>query len=316
MSTGNRFTGNISTRDSSMQNCSAGNSSSENQHPPSSPSTENHCSCHRLTSLPAHLRSSRSPPPPTFGEDSLPSRTPSSSSVESVDSGVWSPGPSPITPPTTTPFTYNNPPTPVQPSPPSLTLTVDSRPSADPRTKCEIDLDRLGRSVRALQDACFYYPDLTSDEAQDLLEDAPLGTYLVRDSSDARFLFAVSLKTERGPTSVRIRYEKGHFQMDCASQLKKLLPRLETMVELLDFHTAVCRDPQGAQYRWREVSACKDLIVTLSTPRRHSPPALRHLARVTINRCLEDLHLPARSTDLLPLPAPMRQYLRKYPYRV
>ena len=88
------------------------------------------------------------------------------------------------------------------------------------------------------------------------------------------------------------------------------------MLDLVDFHVAMCQEEQGAQYRWLESSRRKDMVVRLTTPRRHSPPALAHLARVAVNRTLHDLHLPSRSTDLLPLPVSMRQFLRAYPFKV
>lgn len=94
-----------------------------------------------------------------------------------------------------------------------------------PRVSSETDYDRLGRSMRALQEACFYYQDLDSDSARALLEKAPEGTFLVRDSSDAKFLFAITVKTAKGATSVRIQYYRGFFQLDCEDQMKRKLPR-------------------------------------------------------------------------------------------
>ena len=87
-------------------------------------------------------------------------------------------------------------------------------------------------------------------------------------------------------------------------------------MDLIDFHVAMCREEQGGQFRWLESSRRKDMVVRFTNPRRHSPPSLQHLARLTINRNLEDLHLPSRSTDQLPLPASMKLLLRAYPFKV
>ncbi|KAK7111442.1 suppressor of cytokine signaling 7-like [Littorina saxatilis] len=185
-----------------------------------------------------------------------------------------------------------------------------------PRITSDTDYERLGRSMHGLCEGCFYYKDLDSDSARILLQNAPEGTFIVRDSSDPKFLFALTVKTARGATSVRIQYHHGFFQLDCEDQMKRKLPRFETMLDLLNFHVTMCQDKQGSQYRWLEASRKKDMVVRLSTPRRHAPPSLSHLARVTVNRNLEDLHLPSRSTDLLPLPNSMKSYLRAYPYKV
>ena len=94
-----------------------------------------------------------------------------------------------------------------------------------PRVSSETDFERLGRSMQCLQDGCFYYPELDSERARALLEKAPEGTFLVRDSSDVKFLFAITVKTARGATSVRIQYYRGFFQLDCEDQMKRKLPR-------------------------------------------------------------------------------------------
>lgn len=87
-------------------------------------------------------------------------------------------------------------------------------------------------------------------------------------------------------------------------------------MELIDFHVAQCRDGFGEQCRWLETSGRRDMVVILTRPRRHSPPSLTHLARLAVNTRLADLHLPSRSTDLLPVPQAIKSYLREYPYKV
>ena len=100
------------------------------------------------------------------------------------------------------------------------------------------------------------------------------------------------------------------------ARLVVLCRRFETLMDLVDFHVALSREEQGLQFRWLESSRRKDMVVRLTTPRRHSPPSLLHLARLAVNRNLQDLHLPSRSTDLLPLPESMKSLLRAYPFKV
>lgn len=185
-----------------------------------------------------------------------------------------------------------------------------------PQVSSNVDLERLGRTLYGLEEGRLYYTDLDSTAARALLQDSPEGTFLVRDSSDPKYLFSLSVKTARGATSVRVEYFRGYFQLDCEDAMKRKLPRFETLLDLLDFHSAVSRDSAGGQYRWLESSRRKDMVMRLTTPRRHSPPSLCHLARVAVNQNLEDLHLPSRSTDLLPLPVKIKQYLREYPYKL
>ena len=70
----------------------------------------------------------------------------------------------------------------------------------------------------------------------------------MRDSSDARYLYALSLQTDRGPTSVRIHYSSRGFRLDAATGqtgLAEHLPRFRTVLNLVDHYVAKwsqCRD--------------------------------------------------------------------------
>ena len=74
-----------------------------------------------------------------------------------------------------------------------------------------------------------------------------MGTFLVRDSSDARYLYALSLQTDKGPTSVRIHYSTEGFRLDASVTLAmaETLPRFRTVLNLVDHYVAKwshCRD--------------------------------------------------------------------------
>ncbi|KAL8618381.1 hypothetical protein ACOMHN_047453 [Nucella lapillus] len=185
-----------------------------------------------------------------------------------------------------------------------------------PAITSEVESDRLGRSMQWLEEGCFYYRDLDSTTARSLLRKAPEGSFLVRDSSDSRFLLSITVKLAKGSTSARIRYDGGLFQIDCNDFMKQRLPRFETLLDLLDFHVAVARGQEGCRYRWLNSLCRADLVIRLTQPHRHSPPSLAHLSRLGINRSLQDLHLPPRSTDLLPLTDSLKQFLRGYPFKV
>lgn len=79
-----------------------------------------------------------------------------------------------------------------------------------------------------------------------------IGTFLVRDSSDARYLYALSLQTDKGPTSVRIHYSSSGFRLDASNTgMADHLPRFRTVLDLVDHYVAKwsqCRD-KGQVYR-------------------------------------------------------------------
>ena len=64
----------------------------------------------------------------------------------------------------------------------------------------------------------------------------------MRNSSDSRFLFSLSVQTERGPTSVRIRYSDGKFQLDTDEKFNGTLPKEESVIALIERHLESARN--------------------------------------------------------------------------
>ena len=80
-----------------------------------------------------------------------------------------------------------------------------------------------------------------SNESNEMLMEQ-VGTFLLRDSSDSRCLYALSIQTEAGPTSVRIHYVDGDFRLDASSScVASNLPRFRSVLELVDFYVSKWR---------------------------------------------------------------------------
>ena len=54
-------------------------------------------------------------------------------------------------------------------------------------------------AVSRLKESGFYYASISHSEARDLLQPHPPGTFLVRDSSQQRFLFSLTVRTSGMP---------------------------------------------------------------------------------------------------------------------
>lgn len=63
-------------------------------------------------------------------------------------------------------------------------------------------------TVKVIKVLCYF------QAAQTLLKDASVGAFVIRDSGDRKFIFSLSVQTERGPTSVRLHFEDGYFRYD------------------------------------------------------------------------------------------------------
>ncbi|PSN55668.1 hypothetical protein C0J52_03175 [Blattella germanica] len=188
----------------------------------------------------------------------------------------------------------------------------------------DTDLVRLAATLKALRTSGWYYEGLSWQESAELLQSTAPGTFLVRDSSDPKFLFSLSVQTERGPTSVRLHYVCGQFRLDAEARLAPLMPLFECVVRLVEYYIEATRNSidKGSHLRHKEqvwVDARGHMYshILLTTPlyKKQHLPSLQHLARLSINASLK-AGGPAKPVTAaqLSLPTLLTDYLKEYPY--
>jgi len=194
------------------------------------------------------------------------------------------------------------------------------------------DVDRLEAAYRCL-DACgFYYGRMSMDEATERLSRRPVGTFLLRDSSDRRYLFSLSVQTCRGTTSIRMSYRSGLFRLDCSSEQEHLMPTFDCPLRLVAHYVRLCSgsspsSPAGAgprlhrhSYVLLESSGRRDTPVLLIQPYHEQPLSLSHVCRRAIQAALcrggcGDSGRDA-AVDRLQLQPSLKSYLKQYPYNL
>uniref|UniRef100_A0A8D0BZ13 SH2 domain-containing protein n=1 Tax=Salvator merianae TaxID=96440 RepID=A0A8D0BZ13_SALMN len=92
----------------------------------------------------------------------------------------------------------------------------------------EHEWEIVERSLVLLQAIGFYWGPLSVHEAHARLLQKPVGTYLLRDSSQGNCLFSLSVRMPSGPVSLRISFRKGYFWLkdffsDCVVKLLELV---------------------------------------------------------------------------------------------
>jgi len=78
----------------------------------------------------------------------------------------------------------------------------------------ELDVQRLVSNCRQLNESQFYVAELSSTDAKQRLRRCPPGTFLVRDSAHPRHLYSLTVRTQRGVTSIRTVYDVDGFRLD------------------------------------------------------------------------------------------------------
>ncbi|CAG5129363.1 unnamed protein product [Candidula unifasciata] len=180
----------------------------------------------------------------------------------------------------------------------------------------QIDLEKLEKNYSELLQCGFYFGSIDSQTSKDLLQKTPTGTFLIRDSSHSGYLYTLSVKTERGATSVRILYHKGLFQFDSDERIRNKLPQFDSVLGLVDFHVMVTSEGGNKSWQWEEMSGHRSMKATLTKPLKSSVPSLAHLSRVKINQCLNNAYL-SPVVDTLPLVSNReKEFMKEYPYRI
>jgi hypothetical protein len=179
-----------------------------------------------------------------------------------------------------------------------------------------------------LEQCHWYHPLLGCGESSRLLEHSAPGTFLVRDSSDPRFRFSLSVQRkgqEEGPTSVRIHFQDGKFRLDAEDSIRALMPEFSSVPDLVDHYSEgedaaatalrVEREHHRQRPVWVDNVGKLSSPISLGQPLYKSAPSLKHFSRLGVNRMLQDAGAPAGSSAELGLPRQLAQYLDQYPHR-
>ena len=102
-----------------------------------------------------------------------------------------------------------------------------------------LDNPNICENEEGVSSCDYYHGPISWQESSELLEDCAAGTFLVRDSQDPQFLYSLSFqrgKKEGGPTSVRIRQDKGRWSLDSQESIHHLMPSFSSTVDLIQYY--------------------------------------------------------------------------------
>ncbi|XP_053572872.1 suppressor of cytokine signaling 2 [Bombina bombina] len=165
--------------------------------------------------------------------------------------------------------------------------------------------DRIAQSMGELRSSGWYWGNMTVGEAKERLQDAPEGTFLVRDSSHTDYLLTISVKTSAGPTNLRIEYREGKFRLDSVVCVRSRLKQFDSVVHLIEYYVLLSKNKKIES----ETLPNRTVHLWLVKPLYVSTPSLQHLCRMTVNKCTDKIYE-------LPLPMRLKDYITEYRYHV
>lgn len=130
-----------------------------------------------------------------------------------------------------------------------------------PTFTCQEDCDLIADTHFKLERCGFYWGPLGVEDAHCMLRDAPLGSYLIRDSRQKDVFFTLSYHAKGGPVSVRIKYRGQKFAL---AGNERTFP---TLFALLEYYASSPKKSLSAPYRkWQPTlqELCRKRIISLS----------------------------------------------------
>ncbi|GAB1607653.1 suppressor of cytokine signaling 2-like [Argonauta hians] len=185
------------------------------------------------------------------------------------------------------------------------------------------DFQTLSYNEVCLHFGKWYFGAISNDEAKLLLKHCKYGTFLVRCSSNPKYLYSLSVNSQQGVTSVRIAYNKGIFYLDCDEKLQKQMPKFRSVMDLVQYYSNrrnKCLLNNGNRCVWVDSNNKRYNSSELTTPKLHSVPSLTHLSRLAINNYSAEYNQNLQVTnsqdwrDSLGLPKSLGDFLKQYPY--
>ncbi|XP_078501730.1 suppressor of cytokine signaling 7 isoform X2 [Lissotriton helveticus] len=216
-----------------------------------------------------------------------------------------------------------HPPTPPPPPRRSLSLldafprVVPSRPTETIQSQlvqqlqCPLyrqDSSSFAASLRELEKCGWYWGPMNWEDAEMKLKGKPDGSFLVRDSSDPRYILSLSFRSQGITHHTRMEHYRGTFSLWCHPKFED---RCQSVVEFIKRAIMHSKNGKFLYFLRSRVPGLPPTPVQLLYPvsRFSNVKSLQHLCRFRIRQLVRIDHIPE-----LPLPKPLISYLRKFYY--
>lgn len=167
-------------------------------------------------------------------------------------------------------------------------------------------------TVHKLQESGFYWGAINGKEANAMLSSEPTGTFLIRDSSDNRHFFTLSVKTASGTKNLRIQCDAGSFFLQTDPKSIQSVPRFDCVLKLVHYYMPQSKGALSSVGNTRSGNAYyiysggEKIPLELIKPFSSSLSTLQHLCRKTVNGHLDI------ATKRDQLPHPLKEFLQEY----
>ncbi|XP_076015543.1 uncharacterized protein LOC143007924 isoform X2 [Genypterus blacodes] len=193
-----------------------------------------------------------------------------------------------------------------------VALRPDGQPPPPrPAPRCPLsrpDASSFASSLRELEKCGWYWGPMNWEDAEMKLKAKPDGSFLVRDSSDPRYILSLSFRSQGVTHHTRMEHYRGTFSLWCHPKFED---RCHSVVEFIERAIMHSKNGKFLYFLRSRVPGLPPTPVQLLYPvsRFSSVKSLQHLCRFCIRQLVRIDHIQE-----LPLPTPLIVYLRKFYY--
>lgn len=182
---------------------------------------------------------------------------------------------------------------------------------APPTVMCPLrgaDSSSFTASLRELERCGWYWGPMNWEDAEMKLRGKPDGSFLVRDSSDPRYILSLSFRSQGVTHHTRMEHYRGTFSLWCHPKFED---RCHSVVEFIERAIMHSKNGKFLYFLRSRVPGLPPTPVQLLYPvsRFSNVKSLQHLCRFCIRQLVRIDHIQE-----LPLPKPLIVYLRKFYY--
>ncbi|XP_061606142.1 suppressor of cytokine signaling 7-like isoform X1 [Phyllopteryx taeniolatus] len=187
-------------------------------------------------------------------------------------------------------------------------LRADARRQAPRRSLERPDGGNFASSLRELEKCGWYWGPMTWEDAEMKLKGKADGSFLVRDSSDPRYILSLSFRSQGVTHHTRMEHYRGTFSLWCHPKFED---RCHSVVEFIERAITHSKNGKFLYFLRSRVPGLPPTPVQLLHPvsRLSRIKSLQHLCRFCIRQLVRVDHIQE-----LPLPTPLIAYLRKFYY--
>ncbi|MBN3318312.1 SOCS7 protein, partial [Atractosteus spatula] len=170
------------------------------------------------------------------------------------------------------------------------------------------DASSFAASLRELEKCGWYWGPMNWEDAEMKLKGKPDGSFLVRDSSDPRYILSLSFRSQSITHHTRMEHYRGTFSLWCHPKFED---RCHSVVEFIERAIMHSKNGKFLYFLRSRVPGLPPTPVQLLYPvsRFSNVKSLQHLCRFRIRQLVRIDHIQE-----LPLPKPLITYLRKFYY--